>query len=373
MRTPAALLLIMASMLLGDGGALAQSPQKQAIILYNEANVHYNTGQYDLAVAKYQAAIRADPSLPGPYRNLGLTYRALKKCDMALPNFRKYLQLRPSGRHSERVREEITACEKVVGTAAPAPVGAAQIVLRCPVKGAQVHIDGKLRGSTPTEGFPVQPGKHVVTVYRAGYEPWTGAVELVEGQVAALDVELKPETGSGTPPPPTSTTSAGAAGRLRVVGLSPGLAVSIDGGPVQLDHEGSIALPPGEHGVSVTGRGVEPWSSRVAVKAGETTTVMPVVRMSEMGRKLRRWGWITTGLAAAVGVAAGAVGLAENATYEEIRDYDRGGGTRAGLNDLVDKRRRQALAANLLYGAAGALLGTGVVLFLLAPDHEVQP
>jgi hypothetical protein len=360
-------------LLLGNLVALraeAQTPRRQAIILYREGGAHYNRGQYELAVAKYQAAIGADPTLPGPYRNLGLTYRALKKCDLALPYFRKYLQLRPEGRHSDRVRQEIEACRKAVGGASEAPMGAAQIVLRCRVKGAQVHIDGKLRGSTGVEGFPVQPGKHTIAVYRTGYKPWNSSVEVSAGQVVALEVVLSRDSGAETQP---STPTSAPAGTLRVVGLLGRTTVRIDGVEVKVDQEGATRVTSGVHQIEVTGRGLEPWKSQVEVKPGKTTTVMPTLALSESAQKLRRWGWILTGAATAVGLVGGAVGLLENRTHEQIRDYDREAGSREGLNNLLDDRRQQALAANLLYGVAGALLTTGVVLFVLAPEAETRP
>jgi len=344
------------SLIMG-ASAVAQSPPRQAIILYREGGAHYNRGQYELAVAKFRAAIRADPSLPGPYRNLGLTYLALKKCDLALPYFRKYLQLRPEGRHSDRVRREIEACRKAVGGASVAPMGAAQIVLRCKIKGAQVHIDGKLRGSIDVEGFPVQPGHRTITVYRNGYKPWTSSVEVEAGQVVAVDVVLTREIGVEPLPPPAS---APVTGRLRVVGLPGRATVKVDGVEVEVDERGTTRLVSGAHRVEVTGRALEPWRSEVEIKPGATTAVMPTLRLSPRAKEMRRWGWIVTGAAAAVGLAGGVVGLLENRTHEQIQDYDRVAGTRDGLNSLLDDRRSQALT-------------TGVVLFILAPEAEAGP
>ena len=47
---------------------------------FAEGNEKYARGDYDGAVEAFKASIAADPKLPGPYRNLGLAYRAQGKC-----------------------------------------------------------------------------------------------------------------------------------------------------------------------------------------------------------------------------------------------------------------------------------------------------
>ena len=58
---------------------------------------------------------RSIPSCPGPYRNLGLAYRALNRCADALPSYEKYLELKPESRFTERVRREIDLCRAKLG------------------------------------------------------------------------------------------------------------------------------------------------------------------------------------------------------------------------------------------------------------------
>src|SRR6185369_14512925 len=66
----------------------------------------------------FKAAIALDPALPGPYRNLGLVYLAMKprRCDDAVAAFREYLKLRPVSKWTTRVEQEIMRCS------GPAPV-----------------------------------------------------------------------------------------------------------------------------------------------------------------------------------------------------------------------------------------------------------
>ena len=58
---------------------------------FTDGNERYARGDYDGAIEAFKAAIAADPKLPGPYRNLGLAYRALNRCADALPMYEKYL------------------------------------------------------------------------------------------------------------------------------------------------------------------------------------------------------------------------------------------------------------------------------------------
>jgi hypothetical protein len=189
------LLLVLA---LWSGPAHPQAPANEAILLFQQANIHYHLGHYSVAVAKYAAAIQADPKMPGPYRNLALTYLAMKQYDFALPFFRKYLQLAPVGVHSERVRREIETCVAKLGKSAsrPLPAGAAQVVLRVSQRGAQVRIDGVLSGSTPMGALALKPGAHKITISAGGFTPWTHAVKVGAGEIVALEVVLKPATGA---------------------------------------------------------------------------------------------------------------------------------------------------------------------------------
>ena len=92
-----------------------------------EGNERYAHGDYDGAVESFKAAIAADPKLPGPYRNLGLAYRALNRCADALPMYEKYLELKPESRFTDRVRREIDLCRAKLGQTSETEVRKAAI------------------------------------------------------------------------------------------------------------------------------------------------------------------------------------------------------------------------------------------------------
>jgi hypothetical protein len=180
---------------------------------FAEGNERYSRGDYEGAVESFKAAVAADPKLPGPYRNLGLAYRALNRCSDALPMYEKYLELKPESRFTERVRREIDLCRAKLGQGpAPPPGGArppssavahggtphapeAQGILHVAANliggeatdEATVKIDGLVRGATPLT-IPVTPGVHKVHLSRAGFETANATVDVGPGE--RRDVEL---------------------------------------------------------------------------------------------------------------------------------------------------------------------------------------
>ena len=174
---------------------------------FAEGNERYARGDYDGAVESFKASIAADPTLPGPYRNLGLAYRALNRCSDALPMYEKYLELQPESRFTDRVRREIDLCREKLGQAPlpPRPESAhrhrhaaraggavilhvaANLIGGEATDEATVKVDGLVRGATPLT-VPVEPGVHKVHLSRSGFETANATVEIGPGE--RKDVEL---------------------------------------------------------------------------------------------------------------------------------------------------------------------------------------
>ena len=175
---------------------------------FSEGNERYARGDYDGAIESFKAAIASDPRLPGPYRNLGLAYRALNRCSDALPMYEKYLEMKPESRFTDRVRREIDLCRAKLGqsplpqraepshTVSGTPHAAEQQAILHVAANliggeatdeATVKIDGLVRGATPLT-IPVTPGVHKVHLSRAGFETANATVEVGPGE--RRDVEL---------------------------------------------------------------------------------------------------------------------------------------------------------------------------------------
>lgn len=192
-----------------DKNEAGASSSVEAKKRFTEGNDRYARGDYDGAVESFKAAIAADPKLPGPYRNLGLAFRALGRCTDALPMYEKYLELRPESRFTDRVRREIDLCRAKLGQAplppptttgghtitgtphAPVQQGilhvAANLIGGEATDEATVKIDGLVRGATPLT-IPVEPGVHKVHLSRSGFETANATVDVGPGE--RKDVEL---------------------------------------------------------------------------------------------------------------------------------------------------------------------------------------
>ena len=174
---------------------------------FAEGNERYGRGDYDGAIESFKAAIAADPKLPGPYRNLGLAYRALNRCADALPMYEKYLELKPESRFTDRVRREIDLCRAKLGMqplpeqrphtyGTPHPTEAqsylhvaANLIGGEATDEASVKVDGLMRGSTPLT-IPVTPGKHRVHLERPGFETADASIDVQPGQRAEVELTM---------------------------------------------------------------------------------------------------------------------------------------------------------------------------------------
>jgi tetratricopeptide (TPR) repeat protein len=288
---------------------------------FADGNERYARGDYDGAIEAFKQAIAADPKLPGPYRNLGLAYRALNRCADALPMYEKYLELKPESKFTDRVRREIDLCRAKLGqaplprattggnTGTPHAVEAqsflhvgANLIGGEATDEASVRIDGIVRGATPLT-IPVTSGVHKIHLERNGFESADTVVEIAPGERREVELTMnklpeKPLVAVAPEPPPQ---------------------------------------PKGSY---------------------------------------RKYAWIVFGAAAALGAMGAGFGIAESQLHGDVAAADRTTTTR----DSVDKTRNEA--ANYAIGAyvglslGGAALIAATVLFIIDPSrgetHEKQ-
>ena len=61
------------------------------------------------------------------------------------------------------------------------------------IEGAEVYVDGALKGMTPLAGpIEVDVGQHRITVKKAGYHVWNNVVTLEAAQILPLKITLSP-------------------------------------------------------------------------------------------------------------------------------------------------------------------------------------
>jgi tetratricopeptide (TPR) repeat protein len=308
-----------------DKNEAAASTNVEAKKRFVEGNERYARGDYDGAVESFKAAIAADPKLPGPYRNLGLAYRALNRCNDAMPMYEKYLELKPESRFTERVRREIDLCRAKLGQAPLPPrveshtttgtphAPEAQAILHVAANliggeatdEATVKVDGLVRGATPLT-IPIPPGVHKIHLSRNGFETANATIEVGPGE--RKDVEL---TMNKLPD----------------------------------EHP---AIPAVSEGAKDTG----PKASYA------------------------KYGWILIGVAAAAGAVGAGFGIAESELHQQAVSADPSMTTRADVNSKRDTGATYSAIAYTGLGLGGAALLAAAIVFIVDPSrgetHEKQ-
>jgi tetratricopeptide (TPR) repeat protein len=194
----------------------------------------------------------------GNTKNLGLTLRKLQRFDEALDTYEALLREFPNLSPQDRafVDKEVDELRKRVGTL--------EISTEA---GATIRVSNRNRGTAPAGALRVSAGSHVVRIFKEGFSPYEGRVDVLGGQTTRLDAKLEALVQSG---------------RLRVVERS-GLQVD-----VEIDHnivgktpwEGPV--PPGEHAVLLRGQGnLGTPPALVPVKLNETASITLAVEPLE--------------------------------------------------------------------------------------------
>jgi hypothetical protein len=151
--------------------------------------------------------------------------------------------------------------QKVQAQLAPAGPAVGMLRVVCSIPGAEVWIDGEMKGTVNSTIQNVPVGEHIVEVRARGYAPQSLNVTINNGaqSVARADMTSQPER------PVTA--------RLRVVTPVPNAEVFIDGasaGPAPFDHND---LAPGKHFVIVRARGFAEWKREVELDPAQPTTL----------------------------------------------------------------------------------------------------
>lgn len=377
-----ALALALGGMLWASPGALAaRAPRdparatREAVALTKRANVLNNLGKYREALRLFKRALRLAPDLAGAWRNLGLTYEALRQWKLAAEAYERYLGLAGNtGRYAVQVMARVNECRKHLGLPAKvwSVLGApGKILLEVSHPGATIRLNGLVRGSSPLDALPVMAGPHQIEVVLLGYLPFTRSVAVKEGQTVQVRVELQKDPGYAPPRRVAGIKHHKAANEayLRVESPAPDLTVLVDGRPLSQNEKGAWVVPaPRSHVVEVRAPGRMPWRRRVELVKGEKKTLTPLLPLVRDKRRYAAWGWASLGMAAALASVGGIFGALENTTYENVRD--RRAYLRETLKDMAAEGRLYRNVALGLYAAAGAALTASVVLFVLERRGE---
>lgn len=78
-------------------------------VIYNKAFLLYECDEFELAARLFDEVIQLNPSNVSAYNYLGLCYRGLHACELALENFDRALEIQPDYLFAIRNREELLA------------------------------------------------------------------------------------------------------------------------------------------------------------------------------------------------------------------------------------------------------------------------
>ncbi len=237
--------------------------------------------------------------------------------------------------------------------------------------GAKVIFDGDACGALlAPANRRLAPGTHALEVSAEGYVSRRESADIGPDDAAPLEVVIRLE------PAPTT-------GRARFTSEPPGAAVTVAGReegdtPLELD------LPAGAHAVTVASDGYFTAREQIVVTAGAAealhVTLVPLPAETGPAGGDGGWGavqWTGVALAglgvAAAGAGAGLhiVGLGE---ADDASAQIAGGlphAEYASARDAYDGGAEKVSAALWLYGGAGALVISGVVLMLLPVDEPL--
>jgi len=257
----------------GPGGAGTRKPAadtRTAEQRKDEAKARFERGMalfdkkvWDAALVEFMESRAAYPTRSNT-QNAAICLRNLGRSDEALELFealvREVTNLSPADRAA--VDKEITELQAMVGA----------IEVRTPEADAQITIDGRERGVTPSPALRVPAGTHVLRVYKEGFAPIERRIAVASRQTQQVEARLEPLAQSGR----LSVTEDGSRG---------GAEVLVDNVVVgKTPWQGVIAL--GDHVVFLRGEGnLGTQPAAATVRINQVTPI--VLALEPLESKLR--------------------------------------------------------------------------------------
>jgi len=214
----------------------------------------------------------------------------------------------------------------------------------------------------------LREGEIVGRVFREVEGDLGAVADALHAAVPELYAPPEPEPEPEPPIPPAPPEPA--PGALIVRTPVTGAEVTVDGALVGLTASGGLSheLPAGSYALEVGASGYHRWQRTVAVRSGAETRI-EVALEEAWTETVHPWVIVGASIAgAALGVGIG-LGVASQERLSLDPDNMRTGEiSRAEAVAYYDARRAEALAANVLFGVAGAAAASAV-LFLFFPER----
>ncbi|WP_243093644.1 PEGA domain-containing protein [Thermus thalpophilus] len=195
-------------------------------------------------------AVSSTPSGAEVY--VGGSLRGRTPLSLALPEGRYEVELRLSGYEPYRARVEVRRGETTRLEVRLNPIRTGTLFLESSPAGAEVYLNGQLKGRTPLR-LALEEGTYRVELRLPGYEPYTASLRVERGRETRLAASLVPIR----------------TGELWLEVRPQGAEVYVDG---RLAGRGSVrlSLEAGLHEVRVVAPGYAEYRAQVEVRPGES-------------------------------------------------------------------------------------------------------
>lgn len=293
----------------------------------------YRAKQYRAAIDEFEAAYRLKPAGAIHY-NVAQCRERLGEWPAAIRSYHDYLREAPEANDRAVVRAAVKKLEERL-----AATGAQPLIVYSDPPGAEVRIDGRVRGTTPFH-LVLPPGSYDVTLALADHERVTQEIAMIAQAAHVMDVQLRPAQ------PAVSTST-------------PNAATTANGSPSAVHPERSVSATAETRSRGTTSTASKAdLSSRPGANASGARDATLALSAKPPREKRRLYTWIAAGTAVVAAAAGGYYGWSARQAESALdRGYD-------GAADAADAKSR-ARRANVMYAVAGSAAAAGVTLFFV--------
>lgn len=165
---------------------------------FRHAGEHYRAGRFREAL---QSLRLADASVPSPelWFNMGKAHEQLGEVELAIEQYKRYLDARADAPDAARVRVRVEALEASLEQRPKDKRERAALRIDAADDGIAVQLDGESIGTTPIDALLwVEPGEHDLRAERDGYAPFRAEILAPAGAMVIGSIETVRRS-AGTP------------------------------------------------------------------------------------------------------------------------------------------------------------------------------